>query len=85
MRPNGVKCAETLRDELPLVHVEMVHFSCENPSRLPPTAAGSHWLHIAPAGCQRAAATLREYRLKTLPVIESKQSGRLASCVYARG
>jgi hypothetical protein len=54
MRPNGVKYAETLRDELPLVHVEMVHFSCENPSRLPPTAGGSHWLHIAPAGCQRA-------------------------------
>jgi hypothetical protein len=33
----------------------------------------------------RLKTTLREYRLKKLPVVESKQSGRLASCVYARG
>jgi hypothetical protein len=40
---------------------------------------------LRPLDASAPAATLREYPLKTLPVVESKQSGRLASCVYARG
>ena len=34
--------------------------------------------------CSAAAATTREYRLKSLPIVESKETRKIAGCLRAR-